>query len=320
MAKRIVNQYLLAFGTVLLSSAVMAEAPSFTKGAATTVLNAELIDCGARSRVSALGEIKSEDGKVWTVPAQNHFDTAPKATDLYNECGGEELSSLSQLELTDVPVTDAGGSEEFTAYLFADNYFELYVNGKLLAVDPVPFTPFNSNVVRFKADRPLTIAVKMIDWEETLGLGLESNRGTKFHPGDGGLVAQFKDAAGKTIAITDASWKAQTFYTAPIVDRSCLVTKGTVRDSSACDNQTIKDAASTSAAHWTVPNNWMNADFDDSAWPAAVTFTNDTVGVNNKRSYTNFVEVFDDKDADAEFIWSSNLVLDNLVLLRTTVK
>ena len=60
--------------------------------------------------------------------------------------------------------------------------------------------------------------------------------------------------------------------------------------------------------------------FDDSVWPAAATFTNDTVGVKNKESFMNFKDVFDTEGADADFIWSSNLVLDNLVLLRKTVK
>ncbi len=60
--------------------------------------------------------------------------------------------------------------------------------------------------------------------------------------------------------------------------------------------------------------------FDDSVWPVAVTYSNDTVGVDNKKAFTNFVDVFDTPGADAAFIWSSNLVLDNLVLLRKTVE
>ena len=160
----------------------------------------------------------------------------------------------------------------------------------------------------------------MVDWEETLGLGLESNRGTQFHAGDGGFVAHFQDAAGKTVALTDDSWKAQTFYTAPIVDRKCLEIDGAVRDSSACNQQAVRSFETTSAAHWAIPDNWMKADFDDSAWPAASTFSNETVGVDNKKSYTNFTTIFDTKGADAKFIWSSNLVLDNVVLLRKTVK
>jgi len=311
---------LLAICATALSVSAHAEQPSFTLGAATTQTHAGLIDCGGRSRPSAVGEIKSEDGKLWTVPAKTNFETAVKATDLYNQCGGDEHDSIKKIDLSKVPVIDAGGSETFTAYIFADNYFELFINGQLIAVDPVVFTPFNSNVVKFKVDRPFTVAVKMVDWEETLGLGVESNRGTKYHAGDGGLVAQIQNDAGKTVAITDSSWKAQTFYTAPIVDRTCLVVDGEKRDSSACTDQSVKNAESTSAAHWAVPENWAQTDFDDSKWPAATTFTNDTVGVNNKRSYTNFTDLFDAKGADAQFIWSSNLVLDNLVLLRTTVK
>lgn len=46
---------------------------------------------------------------------------------------------------------DAGGTEEFLGYIFADNDFELCVNGEHLAVDAVPFTKFKSNVVRVGA-------------------------------------------------------------------------------------------------------------------------------------------------------------------------
>ncbi|MBU2879159.1 hypothetical protein [Aliiglaciecola lipolytica] len=309
----------LIFAAVFLTATVMAEQPTFTMGPATQT-HAGLIDCGGKSRLSAVGEIKSEDGIVWIVPAENNYEKAPKAADLFNQCGGKELKSLDELELNDVPVIDAGGTEEFTAYIFPDNYFELYINGILIAVDPVVFTPFNSSVVRFKADRPLTIAIKMVDWEETLGLGMEYNRGSIFHAGDGGLVAHFQDAKGQTVAITDNSWKAQTFYTSPIVNRDCLVIENSVRDSSACDKQKVTDANKTSAAHWAVDKNWMKPEFDDSSWPAALTYTNDTVGVKNKKSFMNFLDVFDTKGADAEFIWSSNLVLDNLVLLRKTIK
>lgn len=300
-------------------TALAAQEASFTTGLATEI-NPGLFDCGSKARVSAVGEITSDDGIVWTVPAATNFETATKAADLYNECGGTQLDSLSQLDLYSVPLMDAGGSEEFTAYIFADNYFELYVNGALVGVDPVPFTQFNSNVVRFSATRPITIAVMMVDWEENLGLGSEDNRGKAFHPGDGGFVAQIQDAIGETVAITDENWRAQTFYTAPLKDRACLVVNGQSRDSSACDENGVDDATGYSAAHWALPDAWMMPSFDDSIWPNAVSYTNDTVGVNNKPAFTNFIDVFDASGADAEFIWSSNLVLDNQVLLRTTIE
>lgn len=308
---------LLAASVVALPS--YAEQPSFTTGLAKTI-DASLFDCGTKSRASGVGEISSDDGTVWTVPAATNFKTAPKATDLYNQCGGTTLKSLSDLDLESVPLMDAGGTEKFTAYIFADNYFELYVNGKLLAVDPVPFTQFNSNVVRFTAERPVTIAVMLVDWEENLGLGSENNRGKKFHPGDGGFVAHIKDDAGDTVSITNKDWRAQTFYTSPLNERSCLVVKGQSRDSSTCSEDGVDDGKGYSAAHWALPDGWMKPSFDDSIWPNASTFTNETVGVKNKPAFTNFVEVFDAPEADADFIWSSNLVLDNLVLLRTTIQ
>lgn len=95
---------------------------------------------------------------------------------------------------------------------------------------------------------------------------------------------------------------------------------GALRDSSACSTDGVDDATAYSAGLWAAPADWMMPEFNDSVWPAAATFTNDTVGVNNKKAFTNFVDVFDTPGADSEFIWSSNLVLDNLVLLRTPIE
>ena len=46
--------------------------------------------------------------------------------------------------------------EVVTGFIIADNYFQLYVNGKLVGVDAVPYTPFNSSIVRFRVKRPYT--------------------------------------------------------------------------------------------------------------------------------------------------------------------
>ncbi|MCK0146222.1 hypothetical protein MWU78_11260 [Arenibacter sp. F26102] len=64
---------------------------------------------------------------------------------------------------------------------------------------------------------------------------------------------------------------------------------------------------------------WETEAFDDSVWPNATTYTNDEIGVNNKASYSNFTEVFADSAYDATFIWSTNVILVNLALLRYTV-
>lgn len=117
-----------------------ASGASFSRGLATTTISS-LIDCGKGSRVSAVGKIPAEDGSEWTLPADTSFTEGPKAGDLYNDCGGEIRGGVDNFNVSEIALQDAGSDEEFVAYMFADNYFELYVNGSLIAVDPVPFTP-----------------------------------------------------------------------------------------------------------------------------------------------------------------------------------
>ena len=287
---------------------------STTQGRAPIITTENLLNCSLPgARVSAVGTITATDGKDWIVPAENTFEAGPKAADLYNECTQTTYNSVQEVDLESIPVAEIDPDGEIiTAYIFADNYFELYVNGELIAVDSVPFTPFNSSIVRFKVKKPVTYAVKLIDWEENLGLGTESNRGSAYHPGDGGFVASFSDGT-----VTDGSWKAQTFYIAPLENPDSVKEVGNVRDSSNANAENPNCDESCYALHYPVPENWFSDRFDDTDWPQAITYANETVGVNNKRSYTNFSDVF--IGANAEFIWSSNLVLDNLVLARKTV-
>lgn len=287
---------------------------SITQGLAKTT-EANLFECeNGRSRVASIGEITDSDGKVWTVPAKNHFTTAPKAVDLYEECANITPQSITDVDKASVPVAiiDDDG-EEITGYIFADNYFELYINGQLIAVDSVPFTPFNSSIVKFKVNKPYTIAVKVIDWEENLGLGTEDNRGKAYHPGDGGFIASFSDGT-----VTSSDWQAQTFYTAPIYDLTCLSEVDGKRLSETCTTEGIDSGENAYAAHWETPDNWMSEDFDATSWPQATPYSEDEIGVNNKKSYMNFIEKF--SGTGASFIWSTNVVLDNEVLLRYEVK
>ncbi len=183
---------------------------SVTQGRAQTVIP-NLFRCTEKvvnHRISAVGTITSTDGKVWTVPAETAFQTGAKGADLYNECNRVAPKSSKEVSDANVPVVviDPDG-EVVTGHIVVDNYFELYVNGKLIAVDAIPFTPFNSVIVKFKVKKPYTYALKLVDWEENLGLGTEvgTNFGN-FHQGDGGFIARFSDGT-----VTDSSWKAQSF-------------------------------------------------------------------------------------------------------------
>jgi hypothetical protein len=285
---------------------------SITQGRAETITQSLLTCNQRRSRISKVGQIKDKQGQTWTVPAQVQFPNGPKATDLYNRCTDVTQASLAQVDVSKVPVVNIDpDGEVVTGYLFADNYFELYINGKLIAVDPIPFTPFNSNLVRFRVSKPYDIAVKVVDWEEHLGLGTESNRGKAYHAGDGGFIASFSDGT-----VTNAKWCSQTFYIAPVYDLSCLTEQKNVRGSKKCTTEGTDEGENAFGIHWPLPADWPNRGYERN-WPKATVFTEDEIGVRNKRAYMNFREQF--TGAGAQFIWSSNVVLDNEVLLHYRV-
>lgn len=294
---------------------------SVTQGLATTTTENVFINGG---RVAGLGTIDDLDGTTWTVPAEVHFtnSTFPFSSDLYNDYGNKYNSAaeaIGALDGSDIIEVDAGG-EIITAYIFADNYFEMYVNGAAVGKDAVPFTQFNSSIVRFRVSKPYTIVMKLVDWEENLGLGSEANQGSAYHAGDGGMVAIFNNESNEVVAMTGSDWKAQTFYSAPIKDLSCPTENGSTRSTASCNTDASDDGSSYYGLHWAVEDGWETEGFDDSDWPNATTFPNDVIGVNNKPSYTNFTDIFDDPSHDAQFIWSTNVILDNEVIVRYTVE
>lgn len=307
--------------TVTVTNSAYSGTGSVTQGAGNTTTS-NLFASGLR--MAALGTITSTDGKIWALPADVNFSNSsfPVASDLYNSyVSGHSFASstaaTAALSSNSIVTVDADG-EIYTAYIFGDNYFEMYVNGVPVGKDPVPYTDFNSCIVRFKVKKPFTVAVKCVDWEENLGLGTEKQGSSSNHIGDGGFVMLIKNALGNVAAITDNSWKAQTYYIAPVSDLAALSENGNERLSANCT--TVAGATNSYGIHWEVPVDWYRSTYDDSNWSAATTFTNTTVGVSNKPSYTNFSDVFDNATNDAIFIWSSNLKLDNLVLLRKKIE
>ncbi len=318
-------------GLMLAGAAATAMAPapqnstaggrSVTKGKGVATIP-KLVDCSAvRGRPTPLGTIRSTDGKTWVSPAEVSFAKGPRATDLYNDCTNVRLTGIKDLDLSKVPIQEVDqGGEVITGYLFADNYFELYVNGKLVAVDATPFTPFNSSVVRFRAKRPVTYAIKAVDWEENVGLGTESGgAASPHHPGDAGLMASFSDGT-----VTDASWKAQSFYIAPLDSPDRVVERGNIHDSSSVGGRTYPSVPGNAACgencyavRYPVPADWASPRFNDAGWPNAFTYTEAEVGASQP-AFRNFRDQL--TAGGAGFIWSNSLVLDNLVLARKTVR
>lgn len=247
------------------------------------------------------GVVTAADGtrvQVPTTPAEG-----PDPTALYDSCNGTGDNPDHLDDLRTIVVDPEG--DEITGYLFADNYFELYVNGTIVARDPIGFVPFNSAVVRFKASPPLTLAAKLVDWGTHLGVGMEYDR---WKVGDGGFIARFDDGTE-----TNATWKCKAFYISPLEDAACIRPGP---DSSACPERppcADEDPASCQALRLAVPEDWAAPVFDDSDWPVATTYR--ASAVTRQAAYRDYTELF----GSARFIWSQNLNQDNLVLCRVRV-
>lgn len=283
---------------------------SVTQGAG-TLIHTDLLPSCPSNHKTPLGSITSSDQKKWLVPSDSTWLHATKLADLYNTCNNFTPAKLSDLDLSKVPVVVVNpGGDTISGYLFCDNYVELYINGTLIGVDAIPFTPFNASVARFVVSKPYTIAVKLVDWEEHPGLGTEiQNSSTLYHPGDGGFIAAFSDGT-----VTDASWKTQCFYMAPFDDPNTIDELPNGVHSSARSGNTPTCTTNCYGVHYEIPEAWNTPGFSDAGWPNA--FLYDAAQVTNQPAYTNFAASAWGK---AKFIWSSNLILDNVVLSRKQV-
>jgi hypothetical protein len=297
-----------------------------TQGMAQKVIVKNLTKCAHPApkmnlRVAGVGEITAEDGTVSTVPAETALQKGqgPLSHDLYNECNRVLPTNSAAVSTDKVPVVEIDpDGEVVTGFIVGDNYFELYVNGKLVSVDNTPYTPFNSAIVKFRVKRPYAIAILGVDWDEQLGLGVENMARLKdpWYLGDGGLIAKFSDGT-----VTDSSWKLQSFMTGPVDKASDVVDKGHLRHfiKNGRTYPHIKKPACRDdcyMVHYAKPKNWQSKTFNDTHWPRAYEYTDEEIGVRNLPAYTRYPELFE----GARWIWSSNLVFDNVVIARKVVR
>jgi hypothetical protein len=183
-----------------------------------------------------------------------------------------------------------------------DNWFALFVNGLLLYEDSTAYNTersFNGERITFNADLPITVAFEFRDFMET-ETELEYIGERKQQMGDGGAIAQFIDASGGVLGVTDASWRCLIAQHAPI-DPSCA---------DANDPQVGEGACAANTAD--VSADWTAVDFDDSDWVGATVHTEADVGP--KDGYDDI-----DWDRSAELIWGENLKQENIVLCRATI-
>jgi hypothetical protein len=177
-------------------------------------------------------------------------------------------------------IVKPGMEDTIRASMYADNWFMLYVNGKPVAVDSIDFLPHNVVAVDLLPEYPMTIAVLAKDNADPK-TGCEYGR----QIGDGGFILKFGDGT-----VTDASWKARCFFHGPV----------------------NRDTANPTVRTEPLPADWFAPGFDDASWANATEYSQERI--DPKQPF------FEHDFKGAKWIWTSDLDLDNTVVLRKRVE
>ncbi|MEM7736000.1 MAG: PEBP family protein [Deinococcota bacterium] len=195
----------------------------------------------------------------------------------------------------------AQNSVTIQADVWADNWFAFYLAETLIMEDTVPIATersFNKESFRFEASYPLMLNFVAKDFKEN-DTGLEYIGTNRQQMGDGGLIAQFKDAStGELIAVTNSDWQCLVIHDAPL-DKSC----------ERSSNPT-QDCSFSSQAE---PAGWKLASFDTSTWPAATVYSEAAVRPRDGYDQVSW-------DARAELIWGDDLETNNTLLCQLVVE
>ena len=193
-------------------------------------------------------------------------------------------------------VTTSFAQDRVSVQLWADNWFEFYVDGQVVMTDPVPITTersFNTEVFDFQAEFPTQIAVHIMDYKED-DSGFEYIGSRRQQMGDGGFLAEFRNSAGNLIATTSDEWVCQVIHQAPL-NPSCA------SDISSCQANILPE-----------PVGWSEPGFDDSNWPNAVVHSAQVVRPHGGYSDYSW-------QSTSDIIWGDDLEIDNTLLCRFTL-
>lgn len=194
-------------------------------------------------------------------------------------------------------------ADTFSADVWADNWFEMRIDGEQVAEDSVPITTersFNAESFTFEAERPFVIGLVAKDFKEN-DTGLEYIGTNRQQMGDGGVILQITDASGAIAAVSNDAWQCYVIHTAPL-DKSCEASNDPVAGEGTCGFEAEDE-----------PTNWDTAGFDASDWAAADVYSAREVGPKDGYDQITWVD-------DAQLIWGPDLEQSNTVLCRLTVE
>ncbi len=200
------------------------------------------------------------------------------AMGMQDDRGGR--GQAAQRRPTQSGVVKPAMSDTVRVSIYADNWFALYINGRLVAVDSIDFLPHNCVSIDILPEYPMTIAVLAKDNADPL-TGCEYGRSI----GDGGLVLKFADGT-----VTDATWKVKSCSHGPIGG----------------------DTANPKVRSEELPERWFAIDFDDSQWENASEYTEERIDPKQPFYEHDF--------KGAKWIWTADLDLDNTVVLRKRIE
>lgn len=209
------------------------------------------------------------------------------------------LTLLALLATSALPLS----AETLFADVWADNWFEMRIDGAQVAEDSVPITTersFNAESFTFEAERPFVIGLVAKDFKEN-DTGLEYIGSRRQQMGDGGVILQIMDEAGELVAVSDDGWQCLVIHSAPL-DKSCEKSSDPVAGEGACTFESIDE-----------PEGWDLAHFDASGWPQASVYSAREVGPKDGYDRISWAD-------DADLIWGPDLEQSNTVLCRLTVE
>lgn len=214
--------------------------------------------------------------------------------------------------------------QNITASIYADNYFDFYVNGTLIKSDPLDFTPHNAVKFTFKVDTDYPRVYGVFAKDYASESGYEYTGTNKPQLGDGALRIVLSDGT-----VSSNKWKCFTTSFGP--------TNESIASGCSSDKLTLCKISST-----TPPSNWSSFNFDDSSWSNAKEYTESEAGWGMKPSYSNgkcgtmtspidrseknpsSITTLSDECLDpqsiswgsSKFIWMSDLNRDNSIVCR----
>lgn len=195
-----------------------------------------------------------------------------------------------------------GSADSIRADVWADNWFALYVNDKLVKEDSVSINTersFNKESFDFEATRPFVLNFIAKDFKAN-DTGLEYIGTGRQQMGDGGLIAQFSNGSDM-VAVTDASWKCLVVHEAPL-NKSCERSPDPVAGQGACTFNITSE-----------PDGWKSLDFDDGDWPSATQYSERQVGPKDGYDQVRW-------STSAKLIWGPDLEQSNTILCRAVVR